>query len=124
MEQGPDGAILLDAENIVLPLRQSSTPFGIEFPGQRVPAGTGQTRLRNGGHRKQDHRGQEPYDHGSQLAKAEAFLPAHRGSTVLVTIDIGANDLSRCINRATGVIDMTCVSTAFQQAPANLGIYP
>jgi lysophospholipase L1-like esterase len=60
------------------------------------------------------------YDHGSQLAEAEAFLRAHRGSTVLVTIDIGANDLSRCINRATGVIDMTCVQSTFQQAPANL----
>ena len=35
---------------------------------------------------------------------------------MLVTIDIGANDLSRCINRATGVIDMTCVAAAFQQA--------
>jgi lysophospholipase L1-like esterase len=60
------------------------------------------------------------YDHGSQLAQAEAFLRAHRGATVLVTIDIGANDLSRCINRATGAIDMTCVQTTFQQAPANL----
>jgi hypothetical protein len=61
-----------------------------------------------------------PYDHGSQLAEAEAFLRAHRGSTVLVTIDIGANDLSRCINRATGTIDTACVQSTFQQAPANL----
>jgi lysophospholipase L1-like esterase len=61
-----------------------------------------------------------PYDHGSQLAEAEAFLRAHRGATVLVTIDIGANDLSRCINRATGTIDTACVQSTFQQAPANL----
>jgi lysophospholipase L1-like esterase len=61
-----------------------------------------------------------PYDQQYQLAEAEAFLRAHRGATVLVTIDIGANDLSRCINRATGAIDMTCVQTTFQQAPANL----
>ena len=61
-----------------------------------------------------------PYDHGSQLAEAEAFLRAHRDATVLVTIDIGANDLSRCINRATGTIDLACVQTTFAQAPANL----
>ena len=61
-----------------------------------------------------------PYGHGSQLAEAEAFLRAHRGATVLVTIDIGANDLSRCIDRATGTIDMACVQATFQQAPANL----
>jgi lysophospholipase L1-like esterase len=61
-----------------------------------------------------------PYDHGSQLAEAEAFLRAHRGATALVTIDIGANDLSRCINRATGAIDLACVQATFQQAPANL----
>lgn len=60
------------------------------------------------------------YGHGSQLAEAEAFLRAHRGATVLVTIDIGANDLSRCIDRATGTIDMACVQATFQQAPANL----
>jgi lysophospholipase L1-like esterase len=61
-----------------------------------------------------------PYGHGSQLAEAEAFLRAHRGATVLVTIDIGANDLSRCIDRATGTIDMACVQATFAQAPANL----
>jgi lysophospholipase L1-like esterase len=61
-----------------------------------------------------------PYDHGAQLADAEAFLRAHRGATVLVTIDIGANDLSRCVNRATGTIDLACVQGTFQQAPANL----
>jgi lysophospholipase L1-like esterase len=61
-----------------------------------------------------------PYDHGSQLAEAEAFLRAHRDATVLVTLDIGANDLSRCLNRATGVIDLACVQATFAQAPANL----
>jgi lysophospholipase L1-like esterase len=60
------------------------------------------------------------YPNGSQLAEAEAFLRAYRDSTVLVTIDIGANDVDRCVNRATGVVDMACVQTAFQQAPANL----
>jgi lysophospholipase L1-like esterase len=63
-----------------------------------------------------------PPPNGAQLDEAEAFLRAHRGSTVLVTIDIGANDLSRCINRPTGQIDMTCVQSSFQEAPANLAI--
>jgi hypothetical protein len=61
-----------------------------------------------------------PYDHGSQLAQAEAFLRAHRDATVLVTLDIGANDLSRCLDRDTGAIDPACVQATFQQAPANL----
>jgi hypothetical protein len=39
---------------------------------------------------------------------------------VLVTVDIGANDLSRCIDRANGVIDLACVGTAFTEAPSNL----
>ena len=39
---------------------------------------------------------------------------------MLVTIDIGANDLSRCVNRATGAIDLACVQGTFPQAPANL----
>lgn len=60
------------------------------------------------------------YANGAQLAEAEAFLRAHRDATVLVTLDIGANDLSRCLNRATGTIDLACVQTTFQQAPANL----
>jgi GDSL-like Lipase/Acylhydrolase family len=61
-----------------------------------------------------------PAPNGAQLAEATAFLQAHRDATVLVTLDIGANDLSRCINRATGAIDLACVQTTFVQAPANL----
>jgi lysophospholipase L1-like esterase len=60
------------------------------------------------------------YANGTQLEEAKAFLQAHRGSTVLVTIDIGANDLIGCIDRDTGAIDPTCVGTAFRQATANL----
>jgi lysophospholipase L1-like esterase len=33
------------------------------------------------------------YAHGSQLAEATAFLRGHRNFTILVTIDIGANDI-------------------------------
>jgi lysophospholipase L1-like esterase len=61
-----------------------------------------------------------PTPNGAQIDEAEAFLQAHRGDTVLVTIDIGANDLSRCINRVTGTIDLACVQATFAQVPANL----
>jgi lysophospholipase L1-like esterase len=36
------------------------------------------------------------YQAGSQLAAADAFLQAHRGRVLLVTIDIGANDPEAC----------------------------
>jgi lysophospholipase L1-like esterase len=62
-----------------------------------------------------------PAPNGAQLAQAEAFLTAHRGSTVLITLDIGANDLSRCLDRATGVIDVACVQATFAEVPGNLG---
>jgi len=35
------------------------------------------------------------YPKGTQLAEAVSFLEAHKGKVALVTIDIGANDLSR-----------------------------
>ena len=35
------------------------------------------------------------YPKGTQLAEAVSFLQAHKGKVALVTIDIGANDLSR-----------------------------
>lgn len=35
------------------------------------------------------------YSKGTQLAEAVAFLAAHKGKVTLVTIDVGANDLSR-----------------------------
>jgi lysophospholipase L1-like esterase len=35
------------------------------------------------------------YEKGTQLAEAVSFLQAHKGKVALVTIDIGANDLSR-----------------------------
>ena len=37
-----------------------------------------------------------PYQGGSQLAAAVAFLQAHRGRVLLVTLDIGANDPEHC----------------------------
>jgi lysophospholipase L1-like esterase len=61
-----------------------------------------------------------PYAGGSQLADAVAFLTAHRSSTVLVTLDIGANDLVGCLDRATGVIGEACVAAGFQAVAVNL----
>ena len=46
------------------------------------------------------------YDEGSQLAAARAFLAAHGQFTRVVTIDIGANDITRCA--AGGVFDQGC----------------
>ena len=58
------------------------------------------------------------YPSGSQLDEAVAFLKAHAGSVVLVTIDLGANDLLPCV---AGVeIDLTCISTAFSDIASNL----
>lgn len=51
------------------------------------------------------------YEEGSQLAEALVFLRAHRDTTRLVTIDIGANDVQRCVNRATLAIDLACVQS-------------
>jgi lysophospholipase L1-like esterase len=48
------------------------------------------------------------YPGGSQLAAAVAFLRAHRGQVLLVTIDIGANDLSFCGSTLKQVV--TCLS--------------
>jgi lysophospholipase L1-like esterase len=48
------------------------------------------------------------YPGGSQLAAAVAFLRAHRGHVSLVTIDIGANDLSFCGSTLKEVV--TCLS--------------
>lgn len=55
------------------------------------------------------------YEHGTQLAEALAFLVAHRQSTSLVTIDVGANDLLRC-----GTADEGCLRLALQTVGESL----
>lgn len=40
-----------------------------------------------------------PYPAGSQLATAVQFLRAHRPATVLVTVDLGFNDIEQCLIR-------------------------
>jgi lysophospholipase L1-like esterase len=46
------------------------------------------------------------FSKGTQLAEAASFLEAHKGKVVLVTIDIGANDLSRFDEQFN---DITCL---------------
>ena len=58
------------------------------------------------------------YDAGSQLAAAEQFLRDHRGRVLLVTIDIGGNDINRCA--ATGTIDEVCAADAIGTVATNL----
>ncbi|MGH9093188.1 MAG: GDSL-type esterase/lipase family protein, partial [Acidimicrobiales bacterium] len=50
------------------------------------------------------------YPTGSQLLTAVQFLQAHRSATVLVTVDLGFNDVRRCLDRRS--IDPRCVPRA------------
>jgi lysophospholipase L1-like esterase len=54
----------------------------------------------------------------SQLAAAEKFLRDHRGRVLLVTIDIGGNDINRCA--AGGTIDQNCAAAAIGTIATNL----
>ncbi len=57
------------------------------------------------------------YRPGSQLAAAAAFLRAHRGRVLLVTIDIGANDPEHC----GGLPNLaSCLGTGIPAAITNL----
>jgi lysophospholipase L1-like esterase len=60
------------------------------------------------------------YAQGAQLASATAFLRAHHGHIVLVTIDIGANDPENCANGSTLAEKAACVGTAVPAAVGNL----
>jgi lysophospholipase L1-like esterase len=59
------------------------------------------------------------YPQGSQLAAAAAFLRAHRGHMVLVTIDIGANDPQDCVASKGVALISSCI-TAMPEAAVNL----
>jgi len=55
----------------------------------------------------------------SQLSQALQFLQTHR--VVLITIDIGADDLLGCFAlQPVPAVDQGCIAGAFQAAPANL----
>ncbi len=53
------------------------------------------------------------YPEGSQLAHALAFLHSHGAMTRQITIDIGANDVQRCVRGVS--VDPSCVETGFGQ---------
>jgi lysophospholipase L1-like esterase len=59
------------------------------------------------------------YTGGSQLAAAVAFLRAHRHHTLLVTLDIGANDAQACGSHAGLAKLASCVAQA-PEAATNL----
>jgi lysophospholipase L1-like esterase len=59
-----------------------------------------------------------PESYKDQVDAATAFLSAHRDARVLVTLDIGANDIDGCAS-ATG-INPTCVVTGLASVSANL----
>ena len=58
-----------------------------------------------------------PYDAGSQLDQAVAFLQANRGAVSLVTIDMGANDVLGCV---IDLGDADCIARAFTNVATNL----
>jgi lysophospholipase L1-like esterase len=57
-----------------------------------------------------------PYEHGTEMAEAVAFLQAHPGQVELITISLGGNDVSFppsggfCFDPATGILDAACVT--------------
>ena len=59
------------------------------------------------------------YPAGSQLAAAVAFLRAHRGHVLLVTMDIGANDPEACGNQPSLSKLASCIGKT-PEAAANL----
>jgi lysophospholipase L1-like esterase len=59
------------------------------------------------------------YRTASQLGDALQFIHAHRNHLRLITIDIGANDVGRCV-RDDGTIDFDCLSKGLAALTANL----
>jgi lysophospholipase L1-like esterase len=60
------------------------------------------------------------YPGGSQLAAAISLLRSHRGHVLLVTIDIGADDLEDCGSRPGLVNVASCIGLDVPETTANL----
>ena len=60
------------------------------------------------------------YPHQTQLAEAIEFLQDPNNSVALITIDIGANDVLKCVSGVT--LDQTCISGALTGIRHNLPI--
>ena len=96
------------AEDLV-PLEQRRWP-ALSVAHLGCPGATTATVLGGGGHC--------PYPEGTQLGAAEAFLREHP-TTVLVTVDLGFNDLLPCLRHET--IDPACVDGALATVHDQLG---
>ena len=59
------------------------------------------------------------FDAGSQLAQAESVMKQRGDDVALVTIDIGGNDLLRCV-RGGAEVDTACVADGVQTVEKNL----
>lgn len=59
-----------------------------------------------------------PHSYSSQLSAAVSFLKAHRDARILVTLDIGSNNVDGCIG-ASG-IDLACVQNGLQTMATDL----
>jgi lysophospholipase L1-like esterase len=82
---------------------------GLDLVRIGCPGATTETMLVGGGHC--------PYAAGTQLDTALAFLHTHP-STVLVTVDLGFNDVIPCLRHM--VVDTDCVSTALSTVASQL----
>jgi lysophospholipase L1-like esterase len=60
-----------------------------------------------------------PYQHGSQLADALAFIEAHPGQIGFVTLTIGVNDLGVC-QQHDARYDPACLPRAFDRVAGNV----
>ena len=60
------------------------------------------------------------YTEGSQLAQALSFLRNPRHHVVLVTLDIGANNVDDCVTASS--LDLACVENGITQAASELRI--
>ena len=67
------------------------------------------------------HGGKCRYPQGSQLAAADAFLRAHRGHVLLLTIDIGANDPEYCGGQPSLTDLAVCAVKGIPDAVSHLG---
>jgi lysophospholipase L1-like esterase len=96
------------AEDLV-PLELHRWP-GLTVVHLGCPGATTVTVLEGGGHCR--------YPEGTQLSAAQAFLRDHP-STVLVTVDLGFNDLLHCMRHE--VVDASCVDGALTTVHDQLG---
>lgn len=105
----PHGQATDDGYADVLATREASRWPGLTLVRIGCPGITTQTMIGGGGHCT--------YQAGSQLQTALTFLRAHP-TTVLVTIDLGFNDLLPCLRHM--VVDATCVDSALATVRSQL----